>query len=392
MVLDKIKMIYLQSKKSANRILNTLSSHIATITIALLTIFAGYGAQAQETAGTPGTDTLTIRFFGDIMMHSQQITSAATKDGVFRFDRYFTHIGKYLNDSDLNVANMEFTLAGEPYTGYPTFSAPDQYARHIADCGFNIFLAANNHICDKRSAGMARTLQIYRDLAASKGIYFTGLAGNTDESARTTPLIIEVKGIKIALVNATYGTNLGYDHHWPKTNYLNNRKMLEGALKTAEDQADITIFLPHWGEEYKLRHNNTQREMAQWMADNGADAVIGSHPHVIQDYEILTSGDRQIPVVYSLGNAISNMSAENTQVGLMVTMKITRSSNGKTDILPLEFTYLWSSRPGGYCNSYTILPLTEFLDRPEDWTGSWEHNKMATAYQRVAESTGIKEN
>ena len=326
-----------------------------------------------------------------MMMHQQQITAAATTEGSYDFSSYFTHIQKYLDSSDLNIANMEFTLAGRPHTGYPEFSAPDEYARLIAGCGIDVFLTANNHIYDKASKGLSRTLDIYRELQTSNNIRFTGSASDQAEFERTTPLFIELKGVKIALINATYGTNLGTERHWPKTNYLNNRAMMEKALKVAETQADITIVLPHWGEEYQLWHSHEQEEKAKWLAKNGADIIIGSHPHVAQDAETIIIDDRKVPVAYSLGNAISNMSAANTQIGLMATIKIIRKINGSIEALPLEFTYLWCSRPGGYCKSYTVLPVTEFLGSREEWHGKWEYDKMATTHARVAEKTGIKE-
>ena len=326
------------------------------------------------------------------MMHSQQISAAATKEGSYNFDEYFTHIQKFLNNSDLNIANLEFTLAGKPFTGYPAFSAPDEYAMHISKCGFNVFLTANNHICDKASYGMSRTLDIYRKLKQEHDIQFTGTASNQEEYQQTTPLIIECKGVKIAIINATYGTNLKGEKAWPKTNYLNDRKALLQALQVAEKQADITLVLPHWGEEYKLRHNSTQKATAQWLVENGADVIIGSHPHVIQDAETISFDEKEVQVAYSLGNAISNMSAQNTQAELMATLKIVRHINNTLTILPLEFTYLWSSRPGGYSKSYTILPIKEFLERRQEWLGEWEYEKMKTTYQRVAEITGIKEN
>lgn len=385
------------------RTLSTLSSHITKIVSTILLIAIGYGAKAQSLktpeitpASEFGTiskdDTLTIRVLGDVMMHQQQISTAATDKDGYDFSSYFTHIQKYLDSSDLNIANMEFTLAGKPYTGYPAFSVPDEYARHIAECGIDIFLTANNHIYDKAGKGLSRTLDIYRELHKSLGIRFTGSASDQAEFEHTTPLIIELRGVKIAIINATYGTNLGNDCHWPKTNYLNNRTMMEKALKVAEEQADMTIVLPHWGEEYQLVHNQDQAEKAKWLAQNGADIIIGSHPHVAQDAETIIIDDRKVHVAYSLGNAISNMSAVNTQIGLMATIKIIHKINGSIETLPLEFTYLWSSRPGGYCNSYTILPVGEFLDSRESWYGKWEYDKMAATYTRVAEKTGIKEN
>ena len=383
--------------------MNTLTSHIIKFFCCFLVSFLGYVSVAQNIripeiprAGYIGEflkeDTLTIRIFGDLMLHSQQISAAATKEGSYNFDEYFTHIQKFLNNSDLNIANLEFTLAGKPFTGYPAFSAPDEYAMHISKCGFNVFLTANNHICDKASYGMSRTLDIYRNLKQEHDIQFTGTASNQEEYQQTTPLIIECKGVKIAIINATYGTNLKGEKAWPKTNYLNDRKALLQALQVAEEQADITLVLPHWGEEYKLRHNSTQKATAQWLVENGADVIIGSHPHVIQDAETIRFDEKEVQVAYSLGNAISNMSAQNTQAELMATLKIVRHINNTITILPLEFTYLWSSRPGGYSKSYTILPIKEFLERRQEWLGEWEYEKMKATYQRVAEITGIKEN
>lgn len=343
-------------------------------------------------------DTLTIRIFGDLMMHTNQIDDAARTGGTYDFSTYFTHIRKYLDSSDLNVGNMEFTLAGKPYTGYPAFSAPDEYARHIARCGFDIFLTANNHICDKNSNGMSRTLKIYRELAQSDSILFTGTAGNQEEFNSTTPLIVTRKGVKLGMVNATYGTNISSEREWPKTNYLYDKNMLKAALQKAKESADIVIAFVHWGEEYKLIHNSRQESEAKWLAQNGADIIIGAHPHVVQDTGVIEvkdenaeGGIKKVPVVYSLGNAISNMSAENTQIELMATLKIVKKHNGHIQHLPIEFTYLWSSRPGGYCNHFTMLPVLEQIGKSDRWIGKWEYDKMIATYKRVKSTTKVKD-
>ena len=96
-------------------------------------------------------DTVTIRILGDIMMHESQIRNA--KEGeTYDFSTYFSHIQDEIRLADIAIANMEFTLAGEPYSGYPCFSAPDEYADYLADCGFDVFLAFGN---DLESAGIA---------------------------------------------------------------------------------------------------------------------------------------------------------------------------------------------------------------------------------------------
>lgn len=341
-------------------------------------------------------DTLTIRILGDVMMHSAQIKNAHRGGSEYDFSSYFSLIEDKIKEADIAIANMEFTLAGEPYSGYPCFSAPDTLAAYLADCGFDIFMAANNHIFDKGAKGAQRTLDIYRSLEKEKGIRVMGLAGDEDELNRSNPLFIRSKGIKLALLNATYGTNMGSGALWPKTNYLSARTQLESALsKAKEGDADMTIVFPHWGTEYVLKHSSRQEETAIWLAEGGADMIIGAHPHVIQDFQMLETADangcQKVPVAYSLGNAVSNMSAKNTQLELMATVRIVMHGNGDIELLPVEFTYLWCSRPGGYDNSYTVVPVAEFIGRREEWTGPWDYDKMVDTYTYVKEQTGIED-
>ena len=312
------------------------------------------------------------------MMHAQQIENAHRGGQKYDFSSYFCHIEEDIKGADIAVANMEFTLAGEPYTGYPCFSAPDCYAEYLADCGFDVFTAANNHILDKGSEGAERTVGIYRKIEEEKGIVFTGIAENEEARAENYPLFIRRKGITLALVNITYGTNLGYTLHWPKTNYLNNRTEVLQAMQKAED-ADLTIVLPHWGEEYQLRHSAKQEEAAVWFVENGADLIVGAHPHVVQD----TATVKGSPVIYSLGNAVSNMSATDTQIELMATIRIVHHGNGDIEVLRPELTWLWCSRPGGYNNSYTVLPVEEFIGSRDMWKGAWEYDKMMATYERI---------
>ena len=162
-----------------------------------------------------------------------------------------------------------------------------------------------------------------------------------------------------------------------------------------EEDADITVALPHWGTEYVLTHSSGQEETAEWLADNGADIIIGTHPHVIQDFQTLPvremDGAKEVPVAYSLGNAVSNMSAKNTQLELMATLKVVREGNGDIRMLPLEFTYLWCSRPGGYNDSYTVIPVADFVGRRDEWKNGWDYDRMMETYRHVSGITGIKD-
>lgn len=324
-------------------------------------------------------DTVTLVVLGDIMMHQKQIDAALRESGEYDFSSYFSLINNKIAEADIAIGNMEFTLAGEPYTGYPCFSAPDSFAQYLAGCGFDIFLCANNHILDKGKNGAERTLRLYRDAGLKYGIQFTGLAGNGDELEGTTPLFIITKGIRIALLNFTYGTNnSGSADAFPLVNRLSDKELMEESFRKAA-KADFVLALPHWGNEYELTHSPAQRKMAQWMVDNGAGMVIGSHPHVIQDVQTISG----VRVVYSLGNAVSNMSAVNTQLELMATLRIIRKGNGDIEVPEPELTWLWCSRPGGYNEGYTVVPVEEFIGRKHLWKGAWDYEKMMETYYRI---------
>lgn len=329
-------------------------------------------------------DTLSLCFVGDVMMHAEQLVRCGLEGSAesgFRgkvhsesLAGYFSYIEPFVKEADIAIANIETTFAGAPYSGYPAFNSPDEYVGAVINAGFDVFCCANNHIFDKGSAGAKRTIRLYNE----HGIHFTGIGSDNLELQRNTPLMLLCKGIRIALVNFTYGTNARANEL--KINLMDNREAIGEAISRARDNgADIVIALPHWGEEYKLTHNARQREMAEWLEAQGCDAVIGSHPHVVQGFEYVG----EMPVVYSTGNFVSNMSAKNTQMGLVAELKIERRQNGDIRLLEPEFTLTWCSRPGGFNDNYVILPAKEMLCRETEWKRKADYDKMKTTYDRI---------
>ena len=261
------------------------------------------------------------------MMHRDQISNAARPDGTYDFSTYLANIKPMIEKADLSIANMEFTLAGRPYTGYPCFSAPDGYEDYVASCGVDVFLTANNHILDKGKNGLERTLSRYSDMESSGIVRHTGVSATEEDDRMRFPLMVAVKGVRVALVNFTYGTNIKGDSDFPKV-HLTDKKEIEAAVRRARRAgADFVIALPHWGTEYVLNHSSSQEALADWLAGIGCDAVIGAHPHVVQPVEFI--GDTL--VIYSLGNFISNQLSLrlNNGIGLMYGTDIVVDKDGK---------------------------------------------------------------
>ena len=177
----------------------------------------------------------------------------------------------------------------------------------------DIFLTANNHILDKGREGIERTLGIYSRMEKEGRVRHTGAAVSAMDDSLRFPLKVVSKGIRLAFINFTYGTNCGIKEAFPKVHRIDTVEIAGAIQRAKESGADFIVALPHWGAEYVLRHSASQERLARWLAGKGCDAVIGAHPHVLQDTTtmIVQNGKsmRQVPVVYSLGNFISNMGA-----------------------------------------------------------------------------------
>lgn len=315
-------------------------------------------------------DTVSVLFLGDMMMHSRQLA--------YDSKEFLKELEPLIRTADVAVAGAEFTLAGPPYMGYPRFSAPDNYAANIRSAGVDVLLLANNHILDHGKAGLERTL-------LKIGEPYCGAGLDSASYAKHNPLIIRSKGLRIALVNFTYGTNLGAWHSWPKVSRMNRAELSEQMKRGRE--ADFLIALPHWGHEYELRHSDKQEEWAEFLAAEGADAIIGAHPHVVQD----TAFVGKVPVIYSLGNAVSNMSAPNTRLELAVLLRLVYfKPSGKIIMLRPELHFLWCCLPGKLKDTYCTIKIADYIGKRNLWKDPSDYDNMLKTYNRVIKETKIE--
>ena len=320
----------------------------------------------SATAVFAQTDSLSLLFVGDLMQHKGQIESARNADGRFDYGECFRYVAPEIKRADIAVANWEVTLGGEPYTGYPAFSAPDEFLYAVRNAGFDVLLTANNHCLDRRKKGLERTL----DKMDSLRILHTGTFRDEKEREREYPLLVERKGFRIVFLNYTYGTN-GISASAPNVvNYIDRQQIRRDVLRARMMKPDAIIACMHWGVEYQLQPEKTERELAGYLLSLGVDHVIGAHPHVLQPIEVIedASTPRRHVVVYSLGNFISNMSQKCTDGGAMVKLLL-RKVNGRTRLVDCGYTLVWTSRP--------ILNGTKrFVLYPSHWKKGNEQEKQ----------------
>lgn len=338
-------------------------------------------AVLEQTASTPPveppppqpyTREAKLVAVGDIMMHGSQIKSGynpSTK--TYNYDHFFTEVKEIISQGDWAIGNLETTLAGSEtgYTGYPMFNAPDTLADAIKNAGFNVLTTANNHSLDRREAGVLKTLENVR----SRGIEPVGTAASVEEDEEI--LILEKNEISMAILAYTYGTNgipipEGKDY---LVNLINEAEIIKDIQAAENLGVDVVTVALHFGSEYQRQPNQQQKQLVKSLVDAGADIILGSHPHVVQPYEVFErtdeSGNTQKAVaIYSMGNFISNQRGDYKDLGVIFKVNIRKSFPEET----IEFTEIkaiptWVHRYSAN-NKYNfrILPLEKTVTEKND--------------------------
>lgn len=286
----------------------------------------------------------TIVFAGDAMQHSSQLEAAHRPDGTYDYSGYFTEVEPYIKSADYAVVNLETTLAGGNYKGYPCFSSPDSYARELRQAGFDMFLTANNHCLDTRDAGAGRTLDVLDEM----GVDHLGTYRNRAERASRLPMIKDINGIKVGFLNYTYGTNGIRVQKDIVVDYIDTTLIRNDIKALRKAGAEILCVNMHWGVEYKLLPVPAETGLASFLTRQGVDLIIGGHPHVIQPLKLETSPVTGRPrlVVYSMGNFISGMKKTDTQGGIMVKATMGRGKDGAARVESAEYLPVFVMRPG----------------------------------------------
>ena len=359
--------------------------------------------------------TASVGVTGDILIHSPLYNDASKGNGVYDFSPMFEYIAEYYQRYDFMVANLEVTLSGADrgYGGYPNFNCPDSIVDALKDAGVDMLLNANNHTYDCGHNGFVRTQEVLNE----KEMLHLGTRLSED-----TPiyLIQDINGIKVGMLCYTYETGDTSD----------GRKTLNGIGVSAQDTELISSFHPkhldefyaeveqaleamyeegaeatmvyiHWGEEYQLKPNEQQQEIAQNLCELGIDVIVGGHPHVLQPFDTLTSSTgHQTYCIYSVGNALSNQRRENIsqtpdghcEDSMIFGVTFEKWNDGSVNVAVIDILPIWVSRDRNNSkgNVYHIIPLD--LD-VEDWTiyneaSSAAYKYLKGSYKRIMTVVG----
>ncbi len=252
-----------------------------TLTAAVAVVFCLFSVSA-ETAGT----VVRLTFTGDCTIGGED--RLENKDysfhGYIREHGYgwpFANFKDFFEEDDLTVVNFEGVLADDTRgrADKPiNFRGPTDYVRILTGSSVEAAFLGNNHALDYGKRGLQSTIATLED---------AGVAWFGDSEGISKPYIFEKEGVKIGFAGC-------YTTHWAR--FFDDLKLTFQALRDAECDAIVAVM--HGGTEYAPRRWKDQEKLAAWFIREGADLVIGHHPHVVQGMDVIDD----VSVVYSLGN------------------------------------------------------------------------------------------
>lgn len=381
-------------KRKRRRKLKLGNIFIAISLLVLFILAIGYGAKEIFQNNTPENKEqkpikkeepkeeiyeATMITAGDNLIHSSLYYDANKNAGYngYDFKPMYELIKPIVQEHDIAYYNQETILGGKELglSDYPTFNSPYEVGDAMLDAGFNLVSLATNHTIDSGTKAVLNSREYWNN---KENVIAVGSYSSEEEKSKIQ--IATANNISYTMLNYTYGTNgipvpSGKDYLvnvWPTDLYLNDpekdteyqnyKQTVKADIEKVRDQVDVLMVAMHWGVEYTHEPTAYEKDMAQFLADNGVDIIIGTHPHVIQP---VTWIDDTL-VIYSLGNLISAQYQNKSTctnykctTGLMTSFKITKTVKGdekniKIDNISNELIYTYYS---GWRN-FKVVPFS----------------------------------
>ena len=322
--------------------------------------------QDKDKATEVTPTTVSILMAGDMLLHTRVEESALTADGSYDYEAVFANVADTIAQADIAIANQEVIIGGSELgiSGYPAFNAPYEFADALVDVGFDVACQGTNHALDKGGRGITNCLDYWADNYPNMGVLGIHDSYEDQEEIYYTT----VNGITVAILNYTYGTNgISLPSDMPyAVDYLSQDRVVSD-LQEAEENADFTIVCPHWGTEYQLTEDSSQKKWAQIFTENGADLIIGTHPHVIEPIEwVEVPNGNTALCYYSLGNFVNWTGGEgqgvaNRMVGGLAEVTIGKMTDGSVRIADYDAEALVSHVTSG-TKGVTVYKLSEYTE------------------------------
>lgn len=280
---------------------------------------------------------------GDLLMHTPLVFTSQRGDDQWDFQPLFAPVRPWLEGADLAIADLETTLTGTdyPWSGYPSFNTPPDFARDVKAIGFDAVVNANNHALDYSEFGLQQTAENLD----RHGLPHTGTNRTPDEREKILVLNAGPE-VKMALLSYTYGTNgVPLPQPW-SVNMLDPERIRSDIRRARElPGVDLVGVALHFGQEYAREPDEEQEQYVKLSLDAGADIIFGDHVHVLQRAEVRQvkdefGRDARRAVIFSLGNFISNQEGRYREAGVMFVVDV-KKEKGQTTVENVSFVPTW---------------------------------------------------
>lgn len=327
---------------------------------------------AKDSVPEPVVQTATLTAIGDMLIHST-VWKDAQKNNGYDFTPMLERVKPYLENSDITFANQETVIGGTQLglKSYPTFNSPYEVGDALKSVGVDIVSMANNHTLDSREVAIQNAIEHWNQI----GMEYTGSYKDNMDAQKIR--VIEKNGIKFSFLAFTYGTN-GIPVPEGKDYLVNliDKDKIKQDIQKAKEVSDVVVLSLHFGTEYQRLPNDVQKELAQFSVNEGANIILGTHPHVLQPSEWLTDNNgNKAFVIYSLGNFLSAQDQLYQQIGGILKLKvekITEGENSKVSIKEPQFIPTYVSFHNW--RDYQVIPMYQL-----------HNNQLTNAQQRYQE-------
>lgn len=306
-----------------------------------------------------GKKKARIMFVGDITCFEKQFEEAQQGDS-YDFSYQLDKVRPIFAEADLVVGNLETMIfpdapyRTEKYVNEQNFhcNAPIEFLDAVRKAGIDVVTTANNHDLDTGAIGIGETI----DRVERFGLIQTG----TFKSDKKRYEIVSVDGFKIAIVAfATEHNNKRCNLTREGVEFLLNdysRDKAEEIITAARaDGAELVFVCIHWGKENKTEHNSEQEDIADELVELGYDCIIGSHPHVLQDFTTIFDDDlKEVPVFYSMGNFLSHNTVGPKSRSVIACVDLERTATGVE--LKCSYVPIYTSKSVGD-KKYVVVPI-----------------------------------
>lgn len=328
--------------------------------------------------------TIILAAVGDLLIHDRVYNEAKTEDG-YDFMPMIESMKPYIEEATVSFANQETMIGGEEIglSSYPSFNSPKEVGDAVQEMGFDIVSIANNHTLDRGEEAILSAIDHWNTL----DIPYVG-AYESAEDAQDIRVIETEEGISLAFVAYTYGTNgipvpAGKDH---LVNLIDRGK-IAADIAEAKKLADVVVTSLHFGEEYEMMPNDAQKDLVQFVADQGAHIVLGHHPHVLQPVDWVEGKDgNETFVIYSLGNFFSGQRDFEKQTGGILYLDISKDEqSGDIQVHSPSFVMTYVT-----AEDWMMYPFFELTDEQlpgyaEHYADMKEHMRQWVPEMRIEE-------